>query len=131
MTEESKPKLLITEDDRETQRFLEIFLKRRFDLSICDSAVSLYDEIRKENYDMILMDISLNGKKDGLEITKELRSHPEYTNTPIICYTAHALQRDKINAFNAGCNEVLVKPVHNNELMKTLEYHLEESQEYN
>lgn len=73
---------------------------------------------------MILIEISLKGNKNGLEITKEIRENPNYSNTPIICYTTHALQRDRINALNAGCDDVLVKPVRNSELLGTLESYL-------
>lgn len=45
----SKPKLLITEADGKTQRFLEIFLRKKFDVSICDSAATFYEEIDKKN----------------------------------------------------------------------------------
>jgi len=107
---EAKPKLLITEDDFENQKFLELFLKRYFLVDICDSSDSFYNLMNKEKYDIILMDISIRGEKNGLELTRELRNNPNYSTIPIICYTAHAFNKDRINALEAGCDVYLSKP---------------------
>ena len=105
-----KPKLLITEDDFENQKFLELFLKRYFEVDVCDSSDTFYNFIESKSYDIILMDISIRGKKNGLELTSELKSNPDYSSIPIVCYTAHAFNRDRVNALNAGCDAYLSKP---------------------
>jgi CheY-like chemotaxis protein len=120
MSEETKPRLLVVEDDYENQKFLQIFLKRKFDLEICDNSETFYEKIQDNNFDIILMDISLKGKKDGLQLTQELRAKSEYENIPIVGLSAHAFQRDKDNAYNAGIDIFLTKPVQNDVLMDTL-----------
>ncbi len=115
-----KPKLLIVEDDFENQKFLQIFLKRKFTLQICDSSETFYEKLNEDKFDIILMDISLRGKKDGLQLTRELREKDEYKNLPIVGLSAHAFQRDKDNAYNAGVDIFLTKPVQNDVLMDTL-----------
>jgi CheY-like chemotaxis protein len=120
MEEEKKPRILITEDDFENQKFLELFLKRKFEVEMCDSDSSFYEHLRNSRFDLILMDISLKGKKNGLELTKELRNIPEYEHIPVVCLTAHAFKRDKENAMNAGVDVFLTKPVENDILMHTL-----------
>lgn len=118
--ENKKPKLLIVEDDFENQKFLQIFLKRKFALQICDSSETFYEKLNNDKFDIILMDISLRGKKDGLKLTRELREMEEYKNLPIVGLSAHAFQRDKDNAYNAGVDIFLTKPVQNDVLMETL-----------
>ncbi|HET55226.1 MAG TPA: response regulator [Ignavibacteria bacterium] len=115
-----KPRLLVVEDDYENQKFLEIFLRRKFDVEICDSADTFYALFEKNKYDIILMDISLRGKKDGLQITKELRENDQYKNLPIVALSAHAFQKDKENAYQAGVDAFLTKPVQNEVLLETL-----------
>ncbi|MFA7227925.1 MAG: response regulator [Melioribacteraceae bacterium] len=105
-----KPKLLITEDDLENQKFLQIFLKKYFSVDICDSSDSFYSLMSREKYDIILMDISIKGDKNGLELTKEVKNNPDYSHIPVICYTAHAFNKDRINALDAGCDVYLSKP---------------------
>ena len=118
--EVQKPRLLIVEDDYENQKFLQIFLKRKFDLEICDSSDTFYEKLDKAKFDIILMDISLRGKKDGLQLTQEIRQMDEYKDLPVVGLSAHAFQRDKDNAYNAGVDIFLTKPVQNDVLMDTL-----------
>ncbi len=120
MADENKPRILITEDDTENQRFLRMFLRKNFITDICDSDVTLYENLRNNAYDVILMDISLKGEKNGLELTKELKADPEFKNIPIVCLTAHAFKADIENAINAGVDIFLTKPVDNHVLMRTL-----------
>lgn len=116
-----KPRLLIVEDDLENQKFLQIFLKRKFTIDICDSADSFYEKINANVFDIILMDISLRGNKDGLEITREIRQREDnWKDVAIVGLSAHAFQRDKDNAYKAGIDAFLTKPVQNEVLMNTL-----------
>jgi CheY-like chemotaxis protein len=119
-TVQSKPRLLIVEDDYENQKFLQIFLKRKFELEICDSSETFYEKLEQKKFDIILMDISLRGKKDGLQLTKEIREMEEYKNLPVVGLSAHAFQRDKDNAYKAGVDIFITKPVQNDVLMDTL-----------
>lgn len=119
-TESPKPRILITEDDFENQKFLEMFLRKNFNVEICDSENSFYEHIKNGKFDIILMDISLRGNKNGLELTKELRKLPDYKDTPVICLSAHAFKKDRDNALNAGVDVFLTKPVDNKVLMNTL-----------
>jgi CheY-like chemotaxis protein len=116
----SKPRLLVVEDDYENQKFLEIFLKRKFDIKICDSSDTFYKMIEQNEFDIILMDISLRGKKDGLQLTKELRETEKYKSVPLVALSAHAFQKDKENAYKAGVDMFLTKPIQNEVLMDTL-----------
>lgn len=118
--ENTKPRILITEDDIENQRFLKMFLGRNFIADICDSDVSLYEHLNSREYDVILMDISLKGNKNGLELTRELKSNLKYKNIPIVCLTAHAFKKDYDNAMKAGVDIFLTKPVDNHILLQTL-----------
>jgi CheY-like chemotaxis protein len=120
MGNEEKPRILITEDDSENQRFLRLFLGKKFITDICDSDVTFYAFLEKNKYDIILMDISLKGNKNGLELTRELKDNPEYKEIPIVCLTAHAFKKDVENALKAGVDIFLTKPVDNHVLMQTL-----------
>ena len=118
--DKKKPRLLIVEDDLENQKFLHIFLKRNFELGVCDSAESFYERLNENNYDIILMDISLRGAKDGLQLTKELRSQEKYKNIPIVGLSAHAFQKDRDNAYQAGIDIFITKPAQGNFLLENL-----------
>lgn len=118
--EEAKPKLLVVEDDVEISRFIQKFMKNHFDIWDCYSSDTFYERLEQNKYDIIIMDIALSGEKDGLQLTKELRKMDEYKDTPIIAMSAHVFEKDKVNAFNAGVDHFLAKPVSNDVLKETL-----------
>jgi DNA-binding response OmpR family regulator len=118
--DKKKPRILIVEDDLENQKFLRIFLKRNFDLDVCDSEESFYEKLNENKYDIILMDISLRGAKDGLQLTQELRTQEKYKNMPIVGLSAHAFQKDRDNAYQAGIDIFITKPAQGNFLMENL-----------
>ncbi len=118
-----KPKLLIVEDDYENQKFLTLFLGRYFEVDSCDSSDTFYDLLSKNKYDLLLMDISIRGQKDGLELTKEIRLNPTMSSIPVVCYTAHAYREDRLNALAAGCDEYISKPSNIYSLLQTLLLH--------
>ena len=70
-----KHKLLVVEDDEDSQRFLTIFLKREFEISMSNSADTFYDKLENDTFSIILMDVSLRGEKDGLQLTRELKKN--------------------------------------------------------
>ena len=115
-----KPRLLVVEDDLENQRLIEIYLKRNFRINVCDSEDTFYAQLQKSKFDIFLVDISLRGKKNGLELIKELRSSEEYANSSIICVSAHVFPKDRRNAFNAGVDEFIARPVRNEDMLKCI-----------
>jgi two-component system, cell cycle response regulator DivK len=60
--------------------------------------------------ELILMDISLPGM-DGWEVTRVLRSRPETASIPIIALTAHAMDIDRQQSLEVGCNDYDTKPI--------------------
>ena len=115
-----KKNMLIVEDDFENQEFLRIFLKRWFEITICDSGASFYESLQLKSWDIIIMDISIYGDKNGLQLTSEIKNDPQYANIPVICYTAHAFSHDRTNALNAGSDAYISKPVSNDDLLDTI-----------
>ena len=59
---------------------------------------------------IILMDIQLPGMS-GLEITKKLRSNPQYHDVVILAITAYAMKGDEEKALAAGCDGYIPKPI--------------------
>lgn len=117
---DSRAKILIVEDEELSQKFYNIFLSKYFDVVICPSAETCENAIAVDDFDLILMDISLSGKKDGLQITRELRLINRYKNVPIIALTANVLRRDEEAAMAAGINLFLKKPIENHKLLEAI-----------
>ncbi len=86
-----------------------------------DEAVQKMSEAPDGLYDLILMDIQMP-HMNGYDATRAIRALPgEYTSSvPIIAMTANAFEEDKKNAFDAGMNGHVAKPVDVAKLLKTL-----------
>ncbi|MBS3946347.1 MAG: response regulator [Melioribacter sp.] len=115
-----KKRLLFVEDDVNTQNIYKRMFSDHFRIEICDNDQTFYSLINKFKFDIILMDISLKGIKDGLQLTKEIKSNDEFKHIPVICLTAHAFPQDRENAFNAGVDEFLTKPIEAARLLQVL-----------
>lgn len=73
--------------------------------------------------DLILLDIQLPGM-DGYAVARNLRSHPETTQTPILALTSYAMAGDREKAFEAGCTGYIVKPINPDTFLEEVEQHI-------
>ena len=113
--------LLIVEDDKLNRDALRIFLKNKYKIETCDSEKPFFRIISSQRIDLIIMDISINGEKNGLELTEEIKKNPVYKNIPVICLTAHTRKTDERNAFSAGVDAFITKPVSNKVVLEVIE----------
>ena len=72
---------------------------------------------RKESYDIIIMDIMMP-ELDGFSACREIR---KVASTPIIMLSARGEEYDKINGFELGIDDYVVKPFSPKELMLRIE----------
>jgi CheY-like chemotaxis protein len=113
-------KILMVDDDQLTLVTLHRVFKKEFEVYMCLSAEEFYEKYFGVEFDVIIMDISLRGGKDGLTLTKELKNSKKYSSIPILCLSAHAGNKDRENAFAAGVDLFLTKPVSNKILMESI-----------
>ena len=69
---------------------------------------------KSSKVDLILMDIQLP-EISGYEATSQIRQTDK--DLPIIAQTAYAMAEDKKKCLEAGCNDVLVKPIRMDEVL--------------
>jgi DNA-binding response OmpR family regulator len=108
---EKKSRVLIVEDELESQKYFELILKKKFDVDFCDTEKSMYSLLKNQEYDVIVMDISLKGGVNGMDLIKKLKRNTSDINIPIICLSAHAFSEDRLKAEKAGADIYLTKPV--------------------
>lgn len=72
---------------------------------------------RREKFDIIILDIMMP-ELDGFSACKEIRKS---SNTPIIMLSARGEEYDKINGFEFGADDYVVKPFSPRELMLRVE----------
>jgi len=113
--------VLVVEDDKENRKYLELILHKDFDVDLCESSDKFLDVLSQRYYDVIIMDITLEGNKNGLPLTKELRNSSKYKHIPVLGLSAHVFSQDGAKAGEAGMEVCLTKPIDYNKLINTLE----------
>ena len=102
--------ILVVEDDEINQRLIKHYLKDQYHLKFADTVESGKKQLTNNIIDLVLLDISLKGAEDGLNLARFLRSTKYLNHIPILAITAHAFTSDRANAMAAGCNGFLTKP---------------------
>ena len=103
-------KILVIEDEKDIQELLQIYLKRdAYDVHIAKDGETGLRKASQESYDLILLDLMLP-HMDGLEICRNLRSHPQTSDIPIIMITAKAEESDRIVGLEMGADDYVTKP---------------------
>jgi PAS domain S-box-containing protein len=114
---DTKLRILYVEDDITSQELVEMILRKFHEIKYVISGEEALELMKTYQFDLILMDISLKGGINGLQLTKILRNNPLYNKIPIIAVTAHAFENDRIASMEAGCNDYISKPVRKNDLL--------------
>ncbi len=118
---EMMPVILAVEDDKASRDYLGIVLKKKYNLIFANSADEALQLLLENEVNLILMDISIRGSMNGLELTRKIRTELKNTDLPIIALTAHAFEKDKLSSLDAGCNLHLTKPLFRNDLLNAIE----------
>ncbi|MBY0534366.1 MAG: response regulator transcription factor [Chitinophagaceae bacterium] len=107
--------VLLLEDDlilsKEVKEFLE---KKQLKCDVVHDGELFLQQFSKADYDLYLLDLNVP-KINGLDICKSIRERKE--TSPIIVATAFGEIEDKIQAFDLGADDYLVKPFHLEELL--------------
>jgi len=115
----NKPKLfvLVVEDDLNSQLLMKHYIMDNYDYDFSETVSESKKILKKKKVDIILLDLSLKGGEDGLELARFIREESKWSNIRIIATTAHAFSRDRDNCLNAGCDDYISKPIKKMELL--------------
>jgi two-component system cell cycle response regulator DivK len=118
-----KKKVLIVEDYEESRSFLK-FLVESYGYQVFEAAdgIEALDSFKKHNPDIVLMDISLP-MVNGLITTKAMRESDNTGKIPIIAITSFG-ESFYTQAIDAGCNDLISKPLDTDSLESMLNSYL-------
>ncbi|HKJ52221.1 MAG TPA: response regulator transcription factor [Gammaproteobacteria bacterium] len=102
-------KILIIEDDADIASNIgQYFEDRGHLLDFAYSGNQGLELALGERFDLLILDLMLPGK-DGIALCREFRSRTRH-DTPVLMLTARDTLDDKIDGFEAGADDYLVKP---------------------
>ena len=106
-----RAKVLIVDDQPDIRKLVRMTLDiGDFDLCEADSGESSLEMISRENPQIVLMDIMMPGKIDGLEACRRIRADPRLDSTVVIMLSARGQEVDIEAGRAAGAVAYLVKP---------------------
>jgi len=115
-------RILIAEDNRVNQKFLQRLLERMSHLTaVANNGAEAVNFFRTGNFDLIFMDVQMP-EMDGYAATAAIRDMEKHTgqHIPIIAMTAHALKGDREKCLAAGMDDYLSKPARLTEIEQAL-----------
>lgn len=112
---ESRPRILLAEDEPKLGHTIQQELTHSgFPTDVAYDGQVAEKLFAEHNYSLVLLDINLP-YKSGLSLCKEFREAKK--NIPIIMLTALGEIEDKMDAFDYGADDYIVKPFHFTELL--------------
>ncbi len=116
----SSPHILLAEDNPVNQRLIQILLQKHgYQITTVSNGVEALEKLEKESFDLIIADIQMP-KMDGKELVKRIRENALWNDIPIIGMTAHDFTEYENDGEEFKADEILKKPVHPKEVVKTI-----------
>ncbi|MEO0812934.1 MAG: response regulator, partial [Myxococcota bacterium] len=118
-----RKKLLYVEDDDSVWEVTEFALRKDYQLERAKNATEAFHSLRTKSYDLILMDIELQGSQlNGIEICQVLkgqlkvdepafRAPVDISETPVVFVTAYATRYSREELIKAGGDDRITKPI--------------------
>ena len=103
-------RVLLIEDDPKMPEVLGALLSEdKVTLSTASNAAAALGLVRREPFDLILLDLGLPDV-DGFELLRQFKESPETRSSPVIVLTAWNGTKDKLRGFELGAVDYVTKP---------------------
>lgn len=123
--------ILIVDDSATIRKLLAYILKRKnYIIAEAEDGMDAMEKLSHVQVDLVIVDLNMPNM-DGIEFVKNLRDNYYYMDTPVIMLTTTKDDKLKKDAFDAGVNMFLNKPVQPNFLLYKVESLLQGEEEYN
>lgn len=99
--------ILVVDDEERIRRLLKMYLEREgFTIQEAADGSEALEKALETDFDLILLDLMMP-EIDGLEVCRRLR---EKKSTPIIMLTAKGEEANRVQGFEVGTDDYIVKP---------------------
>ena len=120
----SQKKILVVDDEVDLVETIRFPLEAEgFNVLVAYNGEDALNQARKENPDLILLDIMLP-KLDGYKVCRLLKFDERYRNIPILMLTAKTQEKDKAIGMETGADEYITKPFDMDELLEKVKAYL-------
>ena len=107
----TKQTVLVVDDDADIRVFLKInFESWGFEVVTAEDGAEAAASAADIDADLILLDMNMPSVS-GFEAARQIRATEKHSKTPIIAVTAHTSTGDRDEAYQAGCDAIVTKPI--------------------
>lgn len=107
MEQTKETKILVVDDEARIRRLLKMYLEREnYKIEEAENGDEAIDKALGNDYDLILLDLMMPGT-DGIEVCRQVRDKKA---TPIIMLTAKGEEANRVQGFEVGTDDYIVKP---------------------
>ena len=112
----AKTRVLVVDDNADMRQYISRMLSNRYDVEGAENGQVALETVRTWKPDIILSDIMMP-VMDGIQFLRSLKNDSAFSRIPVILLSARAGEEARIEGYELGADDYLVKPFSANELL--------------
>lgn len=108
--------ILIVDDNTDMRKHLRAIIEKQYRVITAVNGEDALNKLKKYSPSLIVSDIMMP-VMDGIELLKRIKDNPDTSSIPVILLTARAGEESKIEGYETGADDYLIKPFSAKELV--------------
>jgi signal transduction histidine kinase/DNA-binding response OmpR family regulator len=113
---DAEVRILVADDNADMREYISRLLRPRWTVETATDGRAALDAIRDRPPTLLITDVMMP-QMDGFELLREIRKNPATRSIPIVMLSARAGEESRVEGFEAGADDYIVKPFTARELM--------------
>lgn len=113
-------RVLIVEDNTELRDVIAQKLETIYQVDVAADGEEALDRMADNIPDLVITDYMMP-RMNGIELSRRIKAHPDYSHIPIIMLTALSSNEHKVEGFNVGVDSYIEKPFDINVILARIE----------
>jgi DNA-binding response OmpR family regulator len=124
-TPDERPRILVVEPNRTNLGVMARRLAEAgYRVTTADSGASAIAELYRLPIDLVLAELNMP-RMSGAELARAIRGEVQWNDTPIMLITGKSEPKGAVRAYEAGADDVILKPFHFEVLIARIERRIE------